>query len=468
MTVGESIRNDSTVRRHLALVALCLAQFGVVLGFQGTAVSLPEIERGLNLSVSSSQWLIGANALAYGGLLLPAGRAADLFGHRRMFIVGSTIFAIASLAAGLAPSFELLIAARVLQGAGTAISTPAMFALLADIFAEGTERRRALAFWGAAGPLGGVGAVLLGGAMAEVLGWRAVFLLGAPITLPALIFARSIFPDSHQRLRGRLDPLGALTGAVGIGVLVYSLGKLSNDGAISPIPLALLMGGLGLLGVFIAIERRSDSPLIPPSLLRERELVRAIAVAAFQGAATNTPMVFYSLFMQELRGLSAWETGLGFIPCNLAIMVGSVIGARMAGRSGFRLPMGLGMGIVAVGLVTMVTVSLGGSFFLTLLPGLVLLGTGLGIAQVAVIGAATGAARMAERGAAGGLVNAAAQIGTALGLAALVTVSNRASGDIQTVRVAFVGAGVFALLGCLAAFTPFGFRRVRSIALHRT
>jgi MFS family permease len=442
---------DRAVSHRFALLVLCLAQFGVVLAFQGTAISLPEVERSFDLSVSSSQWLISANALAYGGLLLPSGRAADLFGHRRLFILGTALFGVASLAAGFAPTVELLIAARVLQGVGTACFTPAMIALLADIFPDGPERRRALAFWGAAGPAGGVIAILLGGALASAIGWRAVFLLGAPITIAVALLAISALPSAHASTRDRLDPFGALAGALGVGALVYGLSALSNSATITPRSIGWLVLGLVLLAIFMTLERRSASPLVPRSLHHRWRTWLPVSVAFFHGAATNTPIVFYSLFMQHYRDASPWDIGIGFLPCNFAIIAASGAAGRLARSIGYRRVMALGMGIVIAGLVVLTSIAPEREYYSTFLPAWILVGIGLGAAQVGIIGSATENTTMPERGTVGGLVGMAAQIGTAMGLALLVGLSRAPSDEVDGFRAAFVGGAVIAFFGLVIA-----------------
>jgi MFS family permease len=451
--------------RRIALAALCLAQFCVVLAFQGTALALPEVDRALDLSVTTTQWLVSANALAFGGLLLPAGRAADLYGHRRVFMIGTALFAAASLAAGLAPNAIWLIAARALQGAGTALFAPAGYALLTETFTEEPAQRRALAIWTAAGPLGGIGAILLGGVLAAAFGWRAVFVLGAPVVLPALLLARSVLPESKGRQQARLDPVGVGAGVTGIGLVVYALGSLPASGEIPLRAVGTLAAGLVLVAVFIASERRSATPLIPPSLLGQGELSRSVLTAFFHGAATNTWIFFYSLYMQQMRGASPWETGLGVLPCNVAIIGGSVLGSRLGGWLPFRMVMAVGMAASAAGLFAMTSVSANGSYVVTLLPGLVLIGFGLGIAQIGIFGAATAATDETQRGVAGGMINTAAQIGTAMGLAVLVMVSSRAPGEIALLRYAFACGGMLALVGVAAAMVM---SRMRSSPVART
>jgi MFS family permease len=447
------------VSKHTAaLIVLCLAQFGIVLAFQGTAITLPEIERGFALPVSASQWLVSANAVAYGGLLLPAGRAADLFGHRRLFIGGSLLFGVASLLAGLAPTFAWLIVARVLQGVGAACFTPAMFALLADIFPEGPERRRALAAWGTAGPLGGVIAILAGGALASAMGWRAMFLLGAMLVIPVAGLALAFLPAGQRRPRERLGLVAAVSGTLGIAATVYGLGILANMQAVTLQAGGWLALGFALLGVCFGSERRAAVPLVAPSLRGRWAIWQPIAVSLFHGASINTPIVFYGLFMQRFRDASPWEIGLGFLPCNVAIMAASAASSRLAKRSGFRWVMVSGMALVVVGLLVLTSIAPDRGYLVTILPGWLVFGLGVGASQVGIVGTATEQAPEADRGVVGGLVSTFAQIGTAIGLALLVLVSGWFPDDITGFRAAFAAGSGLALAGMLLAMTS-GVRR---------
>lgn len=444
-------QNEPVRKRTLALVVLCLAQFGIVLAFQGTAIVMPEVEAALNLPVSTTQWLISANALAYGGLLLPAGRAADIFGHRRLFILGSALFGVASLAAGLAPTVQWLIAARILQGVGAALFTPAMIALLADVFPDGPERRRALAVWGVSGPLGGIAAILLGGALASVLGWRAMFLLGAPIAVPVVLMARAVLPDIQARRRDRLDPVGSVTGILGIAALIYCLSGVSNAEAASTGTLVWIVPGLVLLGTFARSERRAESPLVPRSLHRRWPVWQPIAVAFLHGAAINTPIVFYALFMQRYREATPLEIGLGFLPCNIAIIAASAASSRLAKKAGYRIVVVTGMVLIIVGLLTLTTIAPDRSYLATFLPGWLVFGLGVGASQVGIVGLATEQATEEERGVVGGLVSTFAQVGTAVGLALLVIVAGLFASDIQGYRAAFATGSMLALIGLALA-----------------
>jgi MFS family permease len=340
--------------------------------------------------------------------------------------------------------------ARAFQGAGTALFAPAAYALLTETFPDGPAQRRALAVWTAAGPLGGIGAILLGGGLAAAFGWRAVFILGAPAVLPALLLAKSVLPERKDRTPGRLDPVGVCSGATGIGLLVYALGSLPESGKIPPGTIATLIAGIGLGGVFILSERRSATPLVPRSLFGQGDLPRSVVTAFFHGAATNTWIFFYSLYMQQIRGASPWETGLGVLPCNVAIIGGSVVGSRLGGWMSFRMVMALGMVTASAGLFALTAVSPDSSYLVALLPGLALIGFGLGVTQIGIFGAATASTVPEQRGVVGGMINTAAQIGTAMGLAVLVVVSSRASGDIERLHYAFVCGAVLALVGVAA------------------
>jgi MFS family permease len=438
-------------KHRAALAVLCLAQFGIVLAFQGTAITLPDIERGFNLPVSASQWLVSANAVAYGGLLLPAGRAADLFGHRRLFVGGSALFGAASLMAGLAPNFEWLICARVLQGGGAAMFTPAMFALLADIFPDGSERRRALAAWGTAGPLGGVIAILAGGALASAVGWRAMFLLGAFLVIPVVLLALAVLPVGQVRPRERLGLVATVTGTLGIGAVVYGLGILANVQSITLQGIGWLALGVTLVGACIGSERRASFPLVASSLRGRWRVWQPITVSLFHGASINTPIVFYGLFMQQFRDATPWEIGLGFLPCNVAIMAASASSSRLAQRYGFQLVMVAGMVLVGAGLLVLTTIAPDRSYLASILPGWLIFGLGVGASQVGIVGTATERAPEADRGVVGGLVSTFAQIGTAIGLALLVIVSGWFANDIAGYRAAFAAGSVLAVIGLVLA-----------------
>ena len=451
-------------RRWPPLLILCAAQLVVVLNFQIASVALPLIGKGLGFSQSSLQWVVSANALAYGGSLLLAGRLADLFGHRRIFMIGLGIFATASLACGLAPGREILLLARVGQGFGAALFTPATLALLADTFSEGPERNRALGTWGAAGPIGGIVGLLVGGGLATALGWRWIFFLIVPIATATVIFTPSVFgKEEEDRAYVRPDWAGALTGTGGIVALVYGLNGVTATGnrtLLAAVPIAV---GVLLLALFVGIERRSSGPLVPPTIFHNRERLVANAVSFLHGASTNTPIFFFTLYMQQIRGHSPLTTGLAFLPCNLVLIIAALVATRMVDRLGYRRTMAVGMGTVVVGLILLARLTPEGTYLATLLPGLILWGAGLGFAQIAAVGAGTAGATGTERGLAAGLINTGAQLGTAVGLSILVTVAtirtnllaagSQPTADMLTVgyRWAFIAASLLATLGLLVS-----------------
>ena len=439
--------------RWLTLATVCLAQFIVVLSFQGASLIVPEVQQEFSLPATTTQWLISANALAFGGLLLAAGRAADHFGHRRLFATGLALFAMATLAAGLAPSAEWLIVARAIQGAGTALFAPASIALLAGAFPEGSTRHRALAAWGAAGPLGGVVAVLLGGVLAGWLGWRAVLIVAAPVALFCLGLTVFGIRDDSARSTGRLDPWSTLAGTAGAALLIYGFSDLAQVGLTSATPATTIFFGVVLLAGFVMAERRSSAPLIPGALIGQGRLIASVAVAFLLGGATNTSLVFFALYMQEARGASLLATGAGFVPCNVAIMAGSMLAGRFINRRGFGPVTAMGMAAITLGLLTLTTMTVDSEYARTLLPGLALVGLGLGLAQVGVVGAAAATAAHHDQGVAAGLISMAGQIGTAVGLALLVALAGRVEGMadpehiVASVRTAYLGAAALALLG---------------------
>ena len=447
-----------------ALALLCAAQFLTVLNFQVATVALPSIGRGLAFSQQGLQWVVSAHALAFGGALLLAGRLADIAGHRRLFMVGVGAFAGATLACGLAPNAPALLAARVVQGLGTALFTPAALALLGDTFPEGTARNRALGIWSAAGPFGGIAGLLGGGALAGALGWRWVFFISVLVAALTLACAPLALRGRCERRAGeRLDWAGAVLGTAAIIAIVYGLNGATTV-ASTPLRVILpLVGGFALLALFVAVERRIAAPLVPLSLFRRRALLGPNLVGFLHAAVTNTPFFFFTLYMQQIRGHSPFITGLAFLPTNLALVAGAALGGRGADRFGARRTMIGGMVLEVASLLLLARIAVAGSYWATLLPGLICEGLGLGIVQVAAVGAVTTGAAERERGLAAGLFNTAAQIGTAVGLSILVTIATArtgtltdgaaptADGLVAGYRWAFLGGGVLALIGLLVA-----------------
>jgi predicted MFS family arabinose efflux permease len=263
--------------------------------------------------------------------------------------------------------------------------------------------------------------------------------------------ARAVLPEVRVRARGHLDPVGSVTGMLGIGALVYSLGSISNSEPVTARTLGWIVAGLVLLGVFARTQRRAESPLVPRSLHRRWAVWQPIAVAFLHGAAINTPIVFYALFMQRFRHATPWEIGLGFLPCNIAIIAASAASSRLARQAGYRIVLVTGMALIVAGLLTLTTIAPERSYLVSFLPGWIMFGLGVGASQVGIVGRATEMAPTEERGVVGGLVSTFAQVGTAVGLALLVLVSNRFPSEIDGYRAAFATGSVLALVGLIVA-----------------
>ncbi len=460
---GNHISSQTVSSRWLALVLLCLAQFMVVFDIQVVAIALPAIQRDFAISQINLQWVINAYVLLFGGLLLLAGRAADLIGRRRLFISGLLLFALAALGSGVTRSEPWLIATRALQGLGAACISPAALALLTSLFPAGPERNRALGWWGAAAPLGGVSGLLLGGLLTSGPGWPWVFFINVPIGLLGAVLAPLVLLESRAPGVARLDISGAMTGTAGLAAFIYGLTQLQAWGTSAPQAIGTLALALALLVAFVVIERRVRDPLVPFGIFRLRPLTGALLISLLLTFITSPPLFFGTLYLQQVTGTSPFLTSLAFLPESLSIAVCSVLGARLTTRLGTRWSMTIGMSALIISQVLLAQLSVSQGYWLALLPGLLVLGFGLGIASIAATSAGMAQVKAAEQGLVAGLLNTAAQLGTALGLALLdliaassTTLLKSSGYTDSTALVAgfrwafFVSAGV-AVIGVLVA-----------------
>jgi EmrB/QacA subfamily drug resistance transporter len=448
-------------RRWYALALLAVAQFVVVLDASIVNVALPSIGADLNFSQANLAWVVNAYVLTFGGFLLLGGRMADLLGRRRVFIGGLILFAIASLAGGLAQSEGQLIVARAVQGLGAAILSPAALSIVTTIFADGADRNRALGVWGAVAGSGGAAGVLLGGVLTDTLGWEWVLFVNTPIGIAAAALATRLIPESRSQDTARsFDVAGALTVTAGLSILVYALVDATDAGWGSTQTVGLLALAAGLLAAFVAIELRAAHPLVPFRFFQSRTVTGSNVVALLIGASLFSMFFFISLYMQQVLGYAPLKAGLAYLPLALTIMLSAGIASQVVTRVGFKPVLAVGLGFVAGGLLWFSQVSPDGSYLGDILFPSLLAAIGLGLSFVSVtIGAVAGVAER-ESGLASGLINTAQQIGGALGLAILATVANsrtddllsagggdRASALTQGFQSAFaVGAG-FAVLG---------------------
>ena len=422
---------QAIVRRNsnALLLVVCLGQFMVILDVSIVNVALPSIKDALGFSTNGLQWVLNGYTLTFAGFLLLGGRAADLFGRRRMFYTGTLMFSGASLLCAIAPSAGALVAARALQGIGGAILSPATLAIITTSFDEGAPRNRALGAWGAVGAIGATSGVLLGGILTEAFSWPAIFIINVPIGLAIVLFSSRLVPEGRSEVENRhFDLPGAVLVTLGMTALTY--GIVTTDrlgwgslGVLGPVVAgAALLVGFGLYEARLA-KNPQRVPLMPLSVFRLRNLRAANLVIFLLYAAIFGFWFFQSLYMQGTLGYTALETGLAFVPMTLAVGAGAVLAPRLARRFGARAVLAAGMLFATAGEALLIGVHPGGTYVANVLPGGMLGALGLGLALVpATIVAVEGVPR-ALSGLASGVLNTSRFIGAALGLAVLSTIA---------------------------------------------
>ncbi|WP_410638538.1 MFS transporter [Amycolatopsis sp. lyj-346] len=419
---------ETPSRRRLGwiLALLAFAQCIYAIDYSIVFVALPDIGTGVGFSAHTLQWVVSAYAVAFGGFLLLGGRAADLFGRRRMFAFGLFLYAASSLAGGLADDPVVLIVARAVQGIGGAFLAPATLSLVTTTFAEGPERNRALAIWGGAGGSGMILGSLLGGVLTGAFGWASIFFANVPLAGGAMLLTFLIIPkDTDQGIvRRKFDLPGALTATVGATLLVFTLVQGPVSGWTSPTILLTAAIAVAVLGVFFTIEGRGRDPLLPLRLFRNRNLsTGTVVVFVFMGTFGALPY-FYTVYFQAVLGYSATLSGLAFlVPC-VGVLIGNLSGGKLATRLGVRTTLIVALLTGAVGTVAFaVTISATGSY-LALVPGVFVLSIGQGTVFTAMYAAATTGVAEEEQGIASGIASTGQQVGAAVGLAVLVAVFN--------------------------------------------
>jgi EmrB/QacA subfamily drug resistance transporter len=462
MTACATLPAHSSRRTAWMLALLALAQLIIALDATIVFVALPAIGAALRFSAQQLQWVISAYTVAFGGALLLGGRATDLLGRRRMYVLGQALYALSSLAAGLAPTSGALIAARAAQGLGGAFLFPATLALINTHFAEGPARNRALAIWSAASAAGLALGALLGGVLTEGFGWQAIFFACAPLSGAAALAAGALIPRDAPRERARrFDLAGALTVTSGATLLVFGLVQGPDGGFLAPPVPAALAGAVALLALFVVIELRGRDPLMPLHLLRNPNLRAAMVLTCVFMSSFGAQYYFLALYYQQVYGYSVLQTGLAYLPATLLCTVGIHLSTRLLPRLGARATLAAGLALGALGLGWIVAALPAGRGFALLLPGIAILSVGQGITWTAMwITAASGVAPR-EQGVASGMASTAQQIGSALGLAALVALANHgtlgrhgaalALATEQGLRAALAGTALVALSGVLVA-----------------
>lgn len=450
-------------RRWLALALLCVVQFMVVLDVAIVNVALPSIQVDLGFSQEDLQWVISAYALVFGGFLLLGGRAADMLGRRRLFLAGTAVFTVASLLAGLAWSDQSLIAARVFQGLGAAVITPAALSILSTTFAEGRERNIALGAWGAVGGFGAVAGVLLGGVLTDALSWEWIFFVNVPVGVLGFALAPVLLRESRDARVRRFDLPGAVLVTGGLSSLVYAITQAGQDGWLAGQTLGVFAAAALLLAGFVAWEVRHPEPLMRFGILQTRTVSGANVAGFILGTALFSMFLMLTLYMQQVLGYSAMKTGVAYLAVAGTAVVWSAVAGQLVTRIGVKPVLVVGMAMLTAGLLFFTRVSSDGGYLGDLLPGFLLIGIGIGFSFVPISIAALAGVRPAEAGLASGLINTSQQIGGALGIAALSTIATSRTEDsvaggallpealVDGFGVAFLVGAVVAAVGLVAA-----------------
>ncbi|MES2415276.1 MAG: DHA2 family efflux MFS transporter permease subunit [Pseudomonadota bacterium] len=422
-TLSTSSAVDSR-KRWWALMVLCLGVLMIVLDTTIVNVALPSIRTDLGFSETSLVWVVNAYMLTFGGFLLLGGRLGDLYGHRRLFLAGIVLFTIASLACGMAQSQAMLIVARAVQGLGGAVVSAVSLSLIMNLFTEPAARAKAMGVYGFVCAGGGSIGVLLGGLLTSQLNWHWIFLVNLPIGAIVFALCMALIPAGSGQTGHKLDVCGAITVTGSLMLAVYAVVNGNESGWASVQTLGLLGAAVVLLAVFIIIESRVASPLMPLGLFRLRNVATANVAGVLWAAAMFAWFFISALYMQLVLGFSPMQVGLAFLPANIIMAVMSLgLSAKIVMRFGFRGPLAVGLGIGACGLALFAGAPVGGSFVRNVLPGMVLLGIGAGIAFNPMLLAAMSDVKPEDSGLASGVVNTAFMMGGSLGLAVLASLA---------------------------------------------
>jgi EmrB/QacA subfamily drug resistance transporter len=444
-------------RRWLALLVLCLGSLMIVLDGTIVNVALPSIRADLGFSETTLAWVVNVYMLTFGGFLLLAGRMGDLFGHRRLFLIGLTVFTSASLACGLAGSPEFLIGARAVQGLGGAVVSVVSLSLIMTMFIEPAERAKAMGFIGFVIAGGGSLGVLLGGVLTGTLNWHWIFLVNIPIGAAVIVACLFLLPmTAAHGGAGRLDVAGSVTVTAALLIAVYAIMDGNRAGWVSVQTIGLLIIALVLLAAFLRIESRAASPVMPLALLRLRSLATANVIGVLWAAAMFAWFFLSALYLQLVLGYSPLAVGLAFLPANLIMGAFSLgLSQRFVLRFGIRSPLVIGMSLVAASLILYARAPASGNYVVDVLPGMVLLGLGMGVSLNPLLLAAMSEVEPSEAGLASGIANTSFMMGGALGLAVLVSLADartEALTDAGVHRLAALTGGYHAAFVVAALF----------------
>jgi EmrB/QacA subfamily drug resistance transporter len=437
----------------VVLVIICLAQFMVILDATIVNVALPHIQASLGFTEASLQWVINAYTLVFAGFLLLGGRAGDLLGRKRLFLVGLVIFTTASLLDGISTSSGMLIGFRALQGLGAALISPAALSIISTTFAEGKERARALGVWAAIAIGGSAVGLVLGGALTQSFSWRWIFFVNVPVGILTFLAALRLVPESKdEHAHQGYDLAGAVTVTGGLMVLVYGLVRSASHGWGSAQTVVSFVVAFVLLAAFVAIEQRSAEPLVRLSIFRVRSLLTA-NVAMFLAFSGMFAMFFFnSLYIQKVLGFGPLKAGISFLPFTAGVMLSAGLASSFAPRLGVRPVAAAGMVLTVVGMILFARMPVDGSYATDVLPGMIIGSLGMGAIFMPLTLVATTGLEDEDQGLASGLFNTSQQVGGALGLAILTTIAaghtagSSPAAQVHGFHYAFAGAGVLVAL----------------------
>jgi EmrB/QacA subfamily drug resistance transporter len=455
--------------RWQALAVVCVAMFMTVLDVSIVNVALPSIKNSLGVGESSLQWVLIAYTITFGGLLLLGGRAADLLGRRRMFMIGMALFAVASLACGFANSIGVLVAARAVQGIGAAIVSPATLSIITTTFEEGSERNKALGIWGAMGGSGAAAGVLFGGILTKYAGWEWVFFVNVPVAVIVLALTRTVVRESRVTGMRGFDIGGASTITASLALLVYGISKAPDVGWGSGRTIGFLIAAAVLLAAFVVIEKRHPAPMMPFAIFRTKTVTGANVAGFLLGAVVFANFFLLTLYVQQVLHYSALKTGLTFLATAGTVIPVAGLSQALVTKFGPRPVMAIGLALITAGMVWYAQIPVHASFASDLLPGYLMVGIGMAFAFIPMSIAALAGVQPHEAGLASGLINTSQQIGGALGVAIAATVAFthtttlvRAGNDLASAQTSGFALGFWVIAGFGAAAVVATLALVRS------
>lgn len=458
-------KDSRKTKRGFAFLLLSLGQLMCILDISIVNIAIPSIQRELNLANASLHWIVTAYVLTYGGFLLVGGRLGDLFGRRRMFLIGLSLFTLASAIGGMSGNLAMLVLSRAGQGVGGAIITPTVMSFVAGLYPEGEKRNRAMGLLGAIGGAGYALGLILGGLLTSTVGWRWVFYINLPIGILVIIASLWALPETKREQKPINIP-GAIVATSALALLTYTMSVSDPRNLLSFRMLALIAGSAALFYLFFSMERRTEHPLIPRGLFKHASFVRALLSLTVFGAIIGPGALFLTLYLQNINHLDPLLTGLSYLPQEIALPVAATLAGRYVGRFGTRNVLVVSLLSFAVGAAWLVSLDPAGDYVGTVLPGLIFFGIGIGSGNVAGMIAATEGLPQHMHGASTGIWNTGLQVGTALGLAVLTAIAEMRTATLMSTspeidlavatvagyRLAFVLAAAVALLGIAAVF----------------